>query len=92
MTMLDWRTLVGERNLAYTVNGTELETTACGEHGRFRIYSVRNGYHAMTYHVRDAHTVSDADVKAGVRPAVTFKNDNLDLCVKFCLDQQRDHR
>lgn len=40
------------------------------------------------YRVRDASTVSDADVKAGIRPAITFEADTLDMVEAWLKEQQ----
>lgn len=64
---------------------------------RFAIYSVRvtgwerdpmapNGGYAITdctYRVRDAHSVSDAQVKAGERPKIVFEAATLDQVEAF---------
>ena len=91
--MLDWRTIVPSREPAHMVRGTELEVCfPAGFLSRFAIYSVRTvqwirdrdhwnggyGEYDVRYRVRDAFTVSDADVKAGVRPKIFGEYATLD--------------
>lgn len=52
---------------------------------RFAICETRtwDGQHSgTTYRVRDAHTVSDADVSAGITARVAFEGD-YDACIAF---------
>ena len=66
-------------------------------YGRFAIYTVRQsryvkdakaidgGYveYDVTYRVRDAGSVSDAQVRAGERPAIAFEGATLDTAEAF---------
>lgn len=81
--MLNWKTLVGSNDPKRYVKGTELEVAFPeGFQHRFAIYSVRtldrDGTCDARYRVRDASTVSDADVRSGKRPAVVIEVDTLD--------------
>ncbi|QWY83639.1 hypothetical protein [Rhizobium phage RHph_X2_26] len=96
--MLEWRTLVPSRSPQHLVKGTELEVCfPAGYRHRFALYTVRvahwerdpshieGGYmvHDARYRVRDADTINDAQVRAGVRPLVTGEFDTLDAALKF---------
>jgi hypothetical protein len=65
----NWRTLIGSANPKFMVKGHELAVTLYGEASRFAVYEVRSleadGYCGTRYRIRDAETVSDADVRAG---------------------------
>ncbi|AKF13634.1 hypothetical protein PHIN3_371 [Sinorhizobium phage phiN3] len=98
--MLNWRTVTPSRSPSYEKNGTELECAIVpGTRSRFQVCSIRKsryvkdsraadgyGYVELdcTYVVRDAETVSDADVKAGIRPKIVFDCKTLDEALKFC--------
>lgn len=96
--MLFWRTVTPSSSPAHLVKGTEIEVCfPAGYHYRFAVYSVRasqwqrdpahidGGYvvYDMRYRVRDAATVSDADVRAGKRPAIAFETGDLDAALGF---------
>lgn len=81
----DWRVLVNSRETKHWERGTEIDVSLPhGFRSRFAVYSVRTtrwakdvscvagGYveYDCRYRVRDAKTVSDAQVRAGERPAV----------------------
>lgn len=85
--MLNWTSLVSSRDQKFLVKGTEL---ACAivpnHHSRFALYEVRryvtgdNGkwWSDVGYRIRDAATVSDADLKNGKRPRVVFEAEGMD--------------
>ncbi len=61
-------------------------------HNRFLIEEVRTrvgsqtfGEHfpGITYHVRDATTVTDADVRAGKQSAIVFRSDSLEPIAEY---------
>ena len=64
-----WRTLIGSANPKFMVKGHELAVTLYGDNARFSVSEVRvieaDGYCGTRYRVRDAHTVTDAEVRAG---------------------------
>lgn len=87
--MLNWRNVTPSNSTKFLVKGTELNVALCGPLSRFQICEVR-AYDAernadREYVVRDAHTVSDADVRAGKRPAIvarfTDEYDAINYCV-----------
>ncbi|AGR48102.2 hypothetical protein SmphiM12_470 [Sinorhizobium phage phiM12] len=97
--MLNWRTVTPSRSPSYEKNGTELECAIVpGTRSRFQVcairksrwvkidFSINGGYVELdcTYVIRDAETVSDADVKAGIRPKIVFDCKTLDEALKFC--------
>lgn len=47
-----------------------------------------DGFHDRHYYVRDAATVSDAQVRDGVRPSVVFRSDDLDGAIRFCQEEK----
>lgn len=73
MSGLNWRTLTGSANPKFLVNGVELSVAFAAGH-RFAVYEVRcrddEGQPDRKYVIRDAQSISDAQVKEGVRPAV----------------------
>lgn len=92
--MLNWRVLVSSYDPSYTVKGTEL-AVAFVKGSRFAIYEVRalepapagspNRYElSLRYRVRDALTVSDAEVRLGTRPRIVFEDWDLDKVLEFC--------
>lgn len=72
--MLNWRTVTTSTDRRFLIKGTELSTAICGKHSRFQICEIRriaaDGFSDRVYAVRDADTVTDAQVKAGERPAI----------------------
>jgi len=85
---LEWSPLTTSRDPGFMVKGTELaQAIVPGTRSRFAIVEVRalgaDRMPDVTYRVRDAETVSDADVRAGKRPAVVFHGD-YDACVAYC--------
>lgn len=74
MSGLDWRSLPYKSG-ADLVKGTELAVALVpGTLSRFAIYETRGIDEArlpcLVYRLRDAETVSDADVRQGVRPRI----------------------
>lgn len=80
----NWRVLVNSREPKHWERGTEIEVSIPdGFRSRFAVYSVRTsrwakdvgcingGYveYDCRYRIRDAETVTDAQVKEGVRPS-----------------------
>jgi hypothetical protein len=105
----DWRTICPSTNAAHLVRGTELEVSIpAGFLSRFAIYSVRRmewvsdptlpaggiWAHDVSYRVRDAATISDAEVKAGVRPKIVGEFKTLEEAEAFMLQrvEYRDDR
>lgn len=73
--MLSWNAIPG----APRRKGVESHFAYTGLHSRFCLYEVWawDGKHLYTrYRLRDASTVSDADVKAGRRPLVVWEGDD----------------
>jgi hypothetical protein len=73
--ILSWRGLPYSRD-AFLTKGTELAFAYVpGTLSRFAIYETRggrdeHGHPTLVYRLRDAATVSDADLRAGKRPSV----------------------
>jgi hypothetical protein len=98
--LLNWRTVTPSNDRAHLVRGTELESAIPeGFRSRFAVYSIRTverdtaftfevvHQYDRRYVVRDAETVSDADVKDGKRPAIIAQfATETELCA--WLDQQ----
>ena len=87
--MLNWRSVTNSNDCKFMVKGTELAVAIVpGTFSRFQVCEVRSydkDNHADgRYLVRDAHTVSDAEVKAGVRPRIVANVATLDEALKFC--------
>jgi hypothetical protein len=84
---LQWRTLIPSSDRRYTVKGHELNQAVCGQNSRFALIEVRSldkdRHLDLVYRVRDAHTVSDDDIKAGKRPQVVFENYDIDAAINF---------
>lgn len=89
----NWRTLIPSREPAHMVRGSEIEMSIPdGQHFRFAIYAVRTtewikdaghwagGYVSADcrYRIRDAATVTDAQVAANVRPSIVAEFATLD--------------
>ena len=88
---LNWRSLCPSHSPKFLVKGTELSFAICGPLSRFAVYEVRS-YDAernadRQYVIRDAETVSDADLKAGKRPAIVARFDGLDEVEQFLEDK-----
>jgi hypothetical protein len=87
--MLNWRTVTTSTDPRFLIKGTELANAICGKHSRFQICEVRrisaDGFPDRMYAVRDADTVTDAQIKAGVRPAIVKWFDSDCGAEDFCL-------
>ncbi len=70
---LFWKTLVPGRDKRFNVKGTEL-SGAILPNPRFAVYEVRSlesdGMPSVFFRVRDAETVTDAEIRDGIRPRV----------------------
>lgn len=83
-----WKSITPSNSPKFMVKGTELNYMLAGVNSRFAIVEVRsydkNRMPDRVYVIRDAHTVSDEDIKNGVRPKVVavfeFENDALNFC------------
>ncbi len=86
--MLNWRTVTPSSSPRFLVKGTEIACALAGQFSRFQIVEVRtreaDGYAGTAYSVRDADTVTDAQVKDGMRPKPVFFSSSLDEAVAFC--------
>lgn len=84
---LNWRTVTHSQSPKFMVKGTELSNTLAGDRSRYQICEHRSydseGFADRQYYVRDAESVSDADVKAGKRPAIVGRFDDLDAAINF---------
>ncbi len=73
LPFLFWKTLVTSRDQRFNVKGTEL-SGAILPNPRFAVYEVRSlepdGMPGVFFRVRDAETVTDAEIRDGVRPRV----------------------
>lgn len=85
---LNWRTVTDSRSPKFFVKQTEL-AYALYLNSRFAICEMRgagraDGSFADFYRVRDAYTVSDAEVAKGVRAKVAFSCDTLEAALLWC--------
>lgn len=90
---LNWRTLTPSNSPKFMVKGTELNQALCRLHNsRYAIVEVRrydqNGHADRGYSIRDATTVSDADVKAGKKPKQIAYFDYEDDAINFIKSQK----
>ena len=86
--MFNWRTVTGSNHPKFMVKGTELSVCLAPDtRSRFQLCEVRSydatGQADRRYLVRDAHTVSDAEVKAGIRPRVVANCATLDEALNY---------
>lgn len=96
MNIGPWSSIIDSRSPKFLVKGHELAQALVVPGYRFAIIEVRsqeideNGvrYPGTRYRVRDAHTVSDADVKAGKRPGVVFDCQGFDEALAWCEQHQ----
>jgi len=70
--MLKWRTVTHSNDARFLIKGTELSVAVVpGTRSRFQLCEVRSrdadGHPDRVYMVRDAHAVTDAQVKSVVR-------------------------
>lgn len=84
--MLNWRTVTPSRHNSFLVRGTELSVAIVPNTlSRFQVCEIRTimrGDDGMEYDreyaLRDAETVSDADIADGKRPAIVGRYPTLD--------------
>ena len=85
--MLKWHSL-NYKPQDYFVKGTELTQALAGSNKRYALIEVRcydkDCNAELLYRVRDAATVSDEQVKAGVRPKVVFESLDYDEALNYC--------
>ena len=78
----DWKVSTPSNHPKFLVKGTELNTKVCGKLSRFQLCEIRSynndGFADRIYCVRDAHTVSDNDIRNNIRPKIVkwFDNEN----------------
>lgn len=87
MFNLDWRSITPSNSHRFLVTGVELNAAYVpGTQSRFMIVETRtraaDGFPDTVYCVRDALTVSDDDVRNGIRAKVVFRG-NLDAALEF---------
>lgn len=94
MSALRWRTLVRERDHAFFVKGSELANAIVpGTSHRFMLCEVRaypTGDYAepdREYCVRDAHAITDAQVRDRVRPPIVARFGTEAEALAWCLKQ-----
>lgn len=83
-----WKSITPSNSPKFMVKGTELNYMLAGKNNRYAIVEVRSydkdRMPDRVYAIRDAHTVSDEDIKNGVRPKVVavfeFEDDALNFC------------
>lgn len=82
-----WRSLINHRDPRFMVKGHELAVSFRSGY-RFAVYEVRtleaDGHCGTAYRIRDAHTVSDAEVRARVAPKVVADGLTWDEVEAFC--------
>lgn len=87
-TALDWHIMIDYRHPKFMVKGHELAQTLYGPSSRFAIVEVRammaDRSMGTRYRVRDAQTVSDAEVKAGIRPKIVWEGESFDEAKAYC--------
>lgn len=89
--MLEWRTVTSANDPKYLVRGTVLSSAYVPNcRKRFLIEEVRSQewdavdnrhYSSTAYRLRDAETITDADVRSGKSSEIVFRSDDLDLCL-----------
>lgn len=90
--MLNWRTVTNSRDAKFMVRGTELSVAIVPDTlHRFQLCEIRTVIRGdegieydREYHVRDAHSVSDAEVRDKVRPRVVAKFASEAEALQFC--------
>jgi hypothetical protein len=97
MSPLNWRTVTNERDSRFMVKGTELSRAIIpGFNSRFMLYDVRcyvwcdasqRNEADRTYCIRDAATVSDEQVRDGVRPAIVWRGESEEEAILWCKTQ-----
>ena len=85
---LKWRTVTPSNDTQFLVKGTELSNAIYGLHSRFQICEIRcmgdDGFYDRHYYVRDAATVTLAQVANGKRPEVVSRFVTLDGAMDYC--------
>lgn len=90
--MLNWKSTNYDQSKFFH-KGTELAVALCGGYSRFQICETRimtndTEYpYDLDYRVRDAATVSDAEVREGKRPEVVASFSDLDEAIAFCMER-----
>lgn len=90
-----WHVLVGERHRLFYVRGTELAVAMVpGMGSRFQLCdhrTITQGDSGIEYDreicVRDAASVSDAEVKDGIRPRIVARFPSAAEAVAWCAQQ-----
>lgn len=92
--VLHWTTILSSSDPKFLVKGHELSQALYGPNSRFAIIEVRtydkDRFGGVRYRVRDAVTVSDADVRKGKRPAIVHECPTLDQAVAWCDQKVKD--
>lgn len=85
---LNWVSVTTSRDAKFMVKGVELANAICGTLCRFQICEHRayttDRTPTVIYRVRDAETVTDAQVRDGVRPKVVAIFDTFEDAFAFC--------
>lgn len=88
---MHWNTIISSSHSKFMVRGTELSNAIVPmTMHRFQVCEIRtwDGDESdRTYHVRDAETITDAEIRDGVRPSIVFRHNDLDECVRWCAAQ-----
>jgi hypothetical protein len=85
-----WRNVTPSNDPKFLVSGTELNNRIVpGTRSRYQLCEVRSydreaRTHDRRYAVRDAATVTDADIREGKRPAIVAWFDFEDSALNFC--------
>ena len=91
-TFLEWASVTSSRDSRFMVKGVELANAIVPETlCRFQVCEHR-AYTAqrepdVIYRVRDAETVSDAQVRDGIRPAIVQSFKTLESALDWCKSQ-----
>ena len=84
---LNWRVVTKSNSHKFMVKGTVLNHAICGPNSRYLMEEVRcydkDRNADRLYMVRDAHTVSDAQVAESIRPKVMGWFDTLELAMEM---------
>ncbi len=91
---LVWRTVTSYDGPKYQVKGTVLSSALYGPNSRFLIEEVRaltvEREQKAVYRVRDAHGVTDAEVREGKPSPIVFRADLPTDCVEWCDAQLKE--
>jgi hypothetical protein len=87
-TKFDWRSLMDSRDPKFLVKGSELSQTIVPHtQSRFAIVETRciesDGQLGVMYRVRDADTVTDAQIKEGKRPAIVHHTNTFEGAMEW---------